>query len=62
MRYLILMAAVVALTANAQATTAGSLARVSVVDRDSGVTLRTYYSHGAMRSKSAIARARGSLR
>jgi hypothetical protein len=46
MRYLILMAAVVALTANAQATTTGSLARVSVVDRDSGVTLRTYYSHG----------------
>ncbi len=46
MRYLILMAQVLALAASAQADALGSLARVSVVDRDSGVTLRTYYSRG----------------
>ncbi len=46
MRYLILMASVLALAASAEAAAVGSLARVSVVDRDSGVTLRTYYSRG----------------
>ena len=46
MRYLILMATVVALAASAAANAVGSLARVSVVDRDSGVTLPTYYSRG----------------
>lgn len=46
MRYLILMASLVALTASAEATAVGSLARVNVVDRDSGVALRTYYSRG----------------
>lgn len=47
MRYLILMASVLALAASAEAAAVGSLARVNVVDRDSGVTLRTYYSRGA---------------
>ena len=46
MRYLILMATVLALAASAAANAVGSLARVSVVDRDSGVTLPTYYSRG----------------
>lgn len=46
MRYLILMATVVALAASAAANALGSLARVSVVDRDSGVALTTYYSRG----------------
>lgn len=46
MKYLNLMAAVVALAASAEAGALGSLARVSVVDRDSGVTLRTYYARG----------------
>ena len=46
MRYLILMASVLALAASAAADAVGSLARVSVVDRDSGVTLPTYYSRG----------------
>jgi hypothetical protein len=45
-RYLILMATVLALAASAAANALGSLARVSVVDRDSGVTLPTYYSRG----------------
>lgn len=46
MRYLILMAAGLALAASARSEALGSLAQVSVVDRDSGVTLRTYYSRG----------------
>lgn len=46
MRYLILMASAVALAASTAADALGSLARVSLVDRDSGVTLRTYYSRG----------------
>lgn len=46
MRYLILMTTVVALAASAAANALGSLARVSVVDRDSGVALTTYYSRG----------------
>lgn len=46
MRYLILMASAVALAAGAEANALGSLARVSVVDRDSGATLPTYYSRG----------------
>jgi hypothetical protein len=45
-KYLILMATVLALAASAAANAVGSLARVSVVDRDSGVTLPTYYSRG----------------
>jgi hypothetical protein len=45
-RYLILMASAVALAASAAADALGSLARVSVVDRDSGLTLRTYYARG----------------
>jgi hypothetical protein len=45
-RYLILTASVVALAASAAANALGSLARVSVVDRDSGITLPTYYSRG----------------
>ncbi|HEX4618610.1 MAG TPA: hypothetical protein VH135_02710 [Steroidobacteraceae bacterium] len=45
MRYLILTAAM-ALAASAEANALGSLARVTVVDRDSGATLRTYYSRG----------------
>jgi hypothetical protein len=40
------MAYVLALAASAEAGAAGSLARVSVVDRDSGVSLPTYYSRG----------------
>ena len=46
MRYLNLMASVLALAASAEASAVGSLARVSVVDRDNGVTLRTYYARG----------------
>ena len=46
MKYLILMATMVTLAASAAANAAGSLARVSVVDRDTGVTLPTYYSRG----------------
>lgn len=46
MRYLILTASIVALAASAAANALGSLARVSVVDRDTGATLPTYYSHG----------------
>jgi hypothetical protein len=45
-RYLNLVAYVLALAASAQVHALGSLARVSVVDRDSGVTLRTYYARG----------------
>jgi len=45
-RYLILMTTVLALAASAAANAVGSLARVSVVDRDSGATLPTYYSRG----------------
>lgn len=45
MRYLMVMAAL-ALAAGARAEALGSLARVSIVDRDSGAPLRTYYSHG----------------
>jgi hypothetical protein len=45
-KYLILMASVLALAASTQAEALGSLARVTVVDRDSGVTLRTYYARG----------------
>lgn len=45
MRYLILTTAL-AMAAGTQANALGSLARVSIVDRDSGVTLRTYYSRG----------------
>jgi hypothetical protein len=40
------MASVLALAASAEASAVGSLARVSVVDRDHGVTLRTYYARG----------------
>jgi hypothetical protein len=40
------MATVLALAASAAADAVGSLARVSVVDRDSGATLPTYYSRG----------------
>jgi hypothetical protein len=40
------MASVVALAASAGASALGSLAQVSVVDRDNGVTLRTYYARG----------------
>lgn len=46
MRYLNLMVSVLALAASAEAGAVGSLARVSVVDRDNGVTLRTYYARG----------------
>lgn len=46
MRYLILMASAVALAASGAANAVGSLGRVSVIDRDSGVALRTYYSRG----------------
>lgn len=46
MRYLILMVSAVALAASAEADALGSLALVSVVDRDSGAALRTYYSRG----------------
>jgi hypothetical protein len=45
-RYLILIATVLALAASAEAGAVGSLARVTVVDRDSGAALRTYYSRG----------------
>jgi hypothetical protein len=45
-RYLILMAYVLALAASGEAGAVGSLARVSVVDRESGVSLPTYYSRG----------------
>ncbi len=45
MKYLMTMA-LLALAAGTEANALGSLARVTVVDRDSGVTLRTYYSHG----------------
>jgi hypothetical protein len=45
-RYLNLMASVLALAASAEAGALGSLARVSVVDRDHGVTLQTYYARG----------------
>jgi hypothetical protein len=45
-RYLNLMASVLALAASAEAGALGSLARVSVVDRDNGVTLQTYYARG----------------
>jgi hypothetical protein len=45
-RHLILMAYVLALAASAEANALGALARVSVVNRDSGVALRTYYSRG----------------
>jgi hypothetical protein len=44
-KYLMTMA-LLALAASAEANALGSLARVAVVDRDSGVTLRTYYSRG----------------
>ena len=46
MKYLILAAWALTLAASAAANALGSLARVSVVDRDSGVTLPTYYSRG----------------
>ena len=46
MKYLIAMAAALALAASAVASATGSLARVTVVDRDHGVTLRTYYARG----------------
>ena len=46
MRYLILMAYVLALAARAEASAVGGLARVNVVDRDSGAALPTYYSRG----------------
>ena len=46
MRYGFLMASVAALAASVQVNALGSLAQVSLVDRESGVTLRTYYSHG----------------
>ena len=46
MRYLIVMAYVLALAASAEASAVGGLARVSVVDRDTGVALPTYYSRG----------------
>jgi len=45
-RYLSLMAYVLALAASAEADAVGSLARVTVVDRDSGASLPTYYSRG----------------
>ena len=45
MKYLMTMA-LLALAAGSEANALGSLARVTVVDRDSGVTLRTYYSRG----------------
>jgi hypothetical protein len=45
-RTLTLMTAVLALSVSAHASALGSLARVSVVDRDSGATLPTYYSRG----------------
>ncbi|HUO20088.1 MAG TPA: hypothetical protein VMU44_09980 [Steroidobacteraceae bacterium] len=46
MRRFTLMTAALALTVSAHAHALGSLARVSVVDRDSGATLPTYYSRG----------------
>ncbi len=46
MRYLILMAYVLALAASSAADAVGALARVSVVDRDSGAALPAYYSRG----------------
>jgi hypothetical protein len=45
-RHLNLIAAVLALAASAEAAALGSLVRVSVVDRDNGETLRTYYARG----------------
>jgi hypothetical protein len=45
-RHLTWIASALALAASTQASALGSLARVSVVDRDSGVTLPAYYSHG----------------
>lgn len=46
MRYFILIGSALALGASAAANAAGALARVRVVDRDSGVALQTYYSRG----------------
>lgn len=46
MRYLILMACVLGLAASSAANAVGALARVNVVDRDSGAALPTYYSRG----------------
>lgn len=46
MRTFTLTTAVLALIVSAHAHALGSLARVSVVDRDSGATLPTYYSRG----------------
>ena len=46
MRTWTLMTAALALSLSAHAHALGSLARVSVVDRDSGATLPTYYSRG----------------
>ena len=46
MRYLTLMASLLTLAASARSEALGSLARVSIVDRDSGVALRTYYARG----------------
>ena len=46
MRYLTLMASLLTLAVSVRAEALGSLARVSVIDRDSGVALRTYYARG----------------
>ena len=46
MRYLTLMASLLTLAASARSEALGALARVSIIDRDSGVALRTYYARG----------------
>jgi len=46
MKYFVVTAALVALASSATAQALGSLARVSVIDRDTGAALRTYYSRG----------------
>jgi hypothetical protein len=46
MKYFVVTAALVALASSATAHALGSLARVSVIDRDTGAALRTYYSRG----------------
>jgi hypothetical protein len=45
-KYLTCVASLLLLAASCEAEALGSLARVTLVDRDTGVALRTYYSHG----------------
>lgn len=46
MRYLIVTAGILGLAASAAVNALGSLAQVSVIDRERGVTLQTYYYRG----------------